>query len=465
MADGQKRTDTPSDGPKKTGSGDVRLFSFVFIVIVGITLCCFVTSQGINAGTSVYINRLGGSATLAGIGAAVFSGSALIGRLIAGPLADSRSRILVITAGMITLFVGVVGAALSANLETLMIWRVLQGLGFSAATTASATAAADVLPVERLGEGIGYYGLGQAVAMSVGPAIAIALVSTDPPENLFWGLTVATVIGLVLCFFCRYEKHPETLPETSTYRRRAMEKFQDEPRGGGKVEGVERDGDDKVEGAERDGGGEEPRNAKDGRREGFASRFVERGAFAGGIPIMFISPAFGFGIFFVGLFGASLGVGNAGLFYTLSALSMIAVRLSSRAFMDRVRPIKLFAVACAAGLFCYGMLFFTSLGSFTGIGLDAIFYIAGVFYGLCLGMALPVNQTVAVKSSPAERWGIANGMFMLLFDVGIGIASVVWGITNDQVGFTFTIVCVMVLIAISFVAALVTYPKPAKPGE
>ena len=41
-------------------------------------------------------------------------------------------------------------------------------------------------------------------------------------------------------------------------------------------------------------------------------------------------------------------------------------------------------------------------------------------------------------------------------------ASVVWGITNDQLGFPITICCVLALIAISFGAALVTYPASAK---
>ena len=53
---------------------------------------------------------------------------------------------------------------------------------------ASATAAADVLPLSRLGEGIGYSGLGQAIAMSIGPALAIFLISTDVPENFYFGL-------------------------------------------------------------------------------------------------------------------------------------------------------------------------------------------------------------------------------------------------------------------------------------
>lgn len=430
----------PADKP-------VRLFTLVFIAIIGVTLCSYIVGQGLNSGTSVYINRLGGSATLAGIGAAVFSGAAIAGRLLAGPLSDSRGRLVVIASGAVVLLVGVIGAAITANIDLIMLWRTLQGLGFSAVTTACATAAADVLPAERLGEGIGYYGLGQAIAMSIGPALAIALVATEPPENLFWGLAIAAALSLALCVFCRYERNPESLPPSSTYRRLVLKTRKEE-----NADELQESGSS---GNMRDA------TAKSGIGA-FLSKIVEPGALAGGLPLMVMSPAFGFGIFFVGLLGTQLGIGNAGLFYTLSAVSMVIVRVSSKIFMDRILPIKLFAVAVASGIVCFSLLLIVTLPITAGVLQSALFYVSGIFYGLCLGVALPVNQTVAVKNSPAERWGAANGLFMLLFDVGIGIASVVWGITNDLLGFTFTAGCVIVLVALSLLVAFITYPESEK---
>lgn len=79
-------------------------------------------------------------------------------------------------------------------------------MGFGAATTAASTAAASVLPQERLGEGIGYHGLGQAIAMSIGPAFALYLVGTDPSTNLYVGLALVGFAGLVIALNARYEK-------------------------------------------------------------------------------------------------------------------------------------------------------------------------------------------------------------------------------------------------------------------
>ena len=91
-----------------------------------------------------------------------------------------------------------------------------------------------------------------------------------------------------------------------------------------------------------------------------------------------------------------------------------------------------------------------------------MFYVAGVFYGLFLGVALPVNQTVAVKNSPSERWGAANGLYFMLMDVGFIVASVLWGVTNDAFGFTFSLVGVIGFLVASIVAAFLAYPPFAK---
>ena len=74
---------------------------------------------------------------------------------------------------------------------------------------------------------------------------------------------------------------------------------------------------------------------------------------------------------------------------------------------------------------------------------DAVFNLSGIVYGFCTGIALPLNQSVAVKNTPPERWGAANALFQLAIDVGIGGACVIWGIVNDCFGFPVTICCAM----------------------
>lgn len=451
-----KTDDSHRESPRE------QLWSTTFVLVVVSTLCCFMVGQGLNSSTSVYVALYGGTAAYAGVLAAVFSGAAAVVRLLSGPLIDGRGRRIVMLVGFAVLIVGTVGPLFTHDVAPFVVFRILQGAGFSAVTTASATAAADALPASRMGEGIGYYGLGQALSMSVGPALALALVSTDPPENLFVGVTAIAVVGLAMIFLCRYEKHPEILPEEAVYRRR-LEERENEAARTGAAEALEVTGRagaaEAAEAAEATTSAAQSKTEGQPRRESIASRIFEKHALPGTLPMIVLSPAFGFVIFFVGLYGTSLGVGNAGLFYTLSAVSMIIVRLKSGAFMDRFAPIKILPVALAFGVVAFAMLIACGTVLDSSPARDAVFYLAGIVYGPCIGIALPLNQSVAVKNTPPERWGAANALFQLANDVGIGGACVIWGIVNDCFGFPVTICCAMCCIVASYFVARAVYPK------
>lgn len=463
--DGHMGKRASKNDDSRGGSPREQLWSTTFVLVVASTLCCFMVGQGLNSSTSVYVALYGGTAAYAGVLAAVFSGAAAVVRLLSGPLIDGRGRRIVMLFGFAVLIVGTVGPLFTHDVAPFVVFRILQGAGFSAVTTASATAAADALPASRMGEGIGYYGLGQALSMSVGPALALALVSTDPPENLFVGVTAIAVVGLSMIFLCRYEKHPEMLPKEAVYRRRLEEGESEAARTGAAEAGKESkqveasEGGKRAEAAETTTSTAQSRMEGRPKRESIASRIFEKHALPGTLPMIVLSPAFGFVIFFVGLYGASLGVGNAGLFYTLSAVSMILVRLKSGAFMDRFEPIKILPVALACGLVAFAMLVACGTVLDGAPVRDAVFNLSGIVYGFCIGIALPLNQSVAVKNTPPERWGAANALFQLANDVGIGGACVIWGIVNDCFGFPVTICCAMCCIAASYFVARAVYPK------
>ncbi|MEF9875300.1 MAG: MFS transporter [Gordonibacter sp.] len=410
--------DSPDADEARPNRGQDRLWTPLFVCIVAATLCCYLTSQGVNTGTSVYLAYTGNGAAFSGVLAAVFSAAAAGTRIVCGPIVDRTGRYRVLLAGAALLAVGTALPAFVSNDVVFVLCRIMQGVGFSAATTASATAAADVLPRSRMGEGIGYYGLGQAIAMSVGPAFALALVATDPHENLYLGLAAVAIVGLFVAALCRYERHPEKLPPTSAYRRQA----------------------------------ERPRKPAGKFR---LSDALERRALPGALPMLMLCPVFGFGIFFVGLYGTSVGVGNPGLFYTLSALSMIAVRLRSQSFMDRVAPLKVFSIAIACGLAAFLLLQAAPLNTLA-------YYAAGLLYGVCLGISMPLNQTVAVKNTPLERWGAGNALYLLACDVGVGIGAAAWGFINEAAGFTTSLWCAMACMVAALLIAKLVYPQESR---
>lgn len=398
--------------------------------------------QGGNSGTTVYLATIGEPTYIAGIGALAFSTAACVTRIFAGPLIDFRGRAIVMIVGSFVMFIGTCAPLIVNDGAFFVIWRVLQGLGFSAATTAASTAAADVLPSSRLGEGIGYFGLGQAVAMSIGPALSIFLISTNPPENFYIGLSAFAFLAISFALLCRYEKNPSKLPATSDYRIRWEQ---------GEVGRIE-------------GGSDEPDMTGSSEENGsFSIKRLIDGVFEpralnGAIPMMLISVAFGFGIFYIGGFGTAIGVGNAGIFYTVSAVSMVIIRLTTSRFIDSVAPIKLMGVSVVFGLIAFSIFIVCNnivIDEYT----QTVFYAAGIPYGISLGIATPLNQSISVKLSPAERWGAANGLFLLGIDAGIGVTATIWGYTNSALGYTPTMLIVMLFIIASFIAARALYPK------
>lgn len=427
--------------PNNSKGGQPRLWSLVFVLIIALTFCCFVMGQGLNSGTSVYLSGEGYGASLAGALALAFSIAAAFSRLLIGPIIDNGKCSLVVIAGIVVLVIGTAMSALVQGIPLFTVSRLLQGVGFGAATTAASTAAASVLPQERLGEGIGYYGLGQAIAMSIGPAFALYLVGTDPSTNLYVGLSLIGIIGLAIALNARYERKWRTLPKTSAYRIK-MEAGQATSREAGEHE---------VAASSNSAATGQPR--KRTLRESFD--IFEPRALPGAIPQMIMCPTFGFGIFFVGLYGTTLGYAHAGLFYTISAVSMILIRMLSKQFMDTVPAIKTLTGAVACGIVCC-LLLLAAPSS------EPVFLASGIFYGLVLGISMPLNQSVAVKNTPPERWGAANALFLLTSDIGIGFASVIWGMTNDSFGFQVSIVCVIACLIASYVSAWAFYPANDK---
>ena len=57
--------------------------------------------------------------------------------------------------------------------------RVVHGFAFGMVTVAGNTILIDILPSSRRGEGIGYYGLANNIAMSFGPMIGLFMQGTS----------------------------------------------------------------------------------------------------------------------------------------------------------------------------------------------------------------------------------------------------------------------------------------------
>ena len=99
--------------------------------------------------------------------------AALCIRPFAGYLLDTFARrpLYLLAYFLFTAFFG--GYMLATALSLFILLRALHGVAFGMVTVAGNTIVIDILPSSRRGEGLGYYGLANNIAMSIGPMIGL----------------------------------------------------------------------------------------------------------------------------------------------------------------------------------------------------------------------------------------------------------------------------------------------------
>lgn len=112
-----------------------------------------------------------------GIILALYTIAALLIRPLSGFLVDkfSRKPLYIICYVLFTTIFA--GYALTQIVAIFVILRLLHGFGFGLCTVSGSTIAIDVMPAERRGEGIGYFGLSYTFAQSLGPLTGFWLYS------------------------------------------------------------------------------------------------------------------------------------------------------------------------------------------------------------------------------------------------------------------------------------------------
>ena len=299
---------------------------------------------------------LGGDQTTIGLVTSLFTVTAVIFRPLGGFLMDRYGRRGVHLLALAAFAAVVSGYAFASSLAGLLVLRLLHGFPWGAANTAANTVAADLVPPERRGEGIGLFGMGQTLAMAVAPAVALAIAAGDRFRLLFACATGLAGVALGLGLLVR---HPPVVDPSARLRLSSL------------LEG----------------------------RVGWLA-----------VALLFVTAGYGGVTTFVVVYAQELGIPNPGLFFTLLAAGMVAARLSAGRLLDRHGPAPVLGAGLLLLLGCYALLFAGRAG----------FYPAAVALGLGFGTVVPSLQAMAPGMVPSERRGAAFATLLSSFDVGIG---------------------------------------------
>lgn len=361
----------------------------IFInVAVGVMLQCY------NNTIALHIHAKGFGTTLTGAMISIGAMTAFFYRIFGGRITDrfGRRNTMLLGIALFAVMNGLCGIVPSVWL--LLLCRLVQMFGYAMASTSVAVMVVDVTPRSRMTEGIGYFGLGQSLSQAVAPAAAVALFATALAFRAVMLFTVAVgAVGLVLtAALCNYERDPNFF--------------------GNRIAAMQ----------------EAPAPRQKRTFSQFFWDFIERAA----LPAMFVALCSTMAACLITMFlthyAKVTGIANGGLFFTCSAIAMVAARLGTGRLADRFGPLSCivpgFLMNIAALM---GLLFCSEL--------PLLFYLSGVLYGFGSGMSGPALNAAAVRAAPAERRSAASSTFLLQADIGFMFGSLLWGAMIDMFGY------------------------------
>ena len=326
---------------------------------------------------SYAVDEFHASTSEAGLVAGIFIIGALFGRLATGRVIEDvgSKRILIVS----TLFFIVTSASYftAVNLFLLTTIRFLHGIVFGAASTATGTIVAQIIPHSRHGEGIGYYSMGAILAVALGPFVGVLLIQHEAFEMIFIVTSILAAVSFAISFAV---SEPLGNDQANT-----VKSFQ-------------------------------------------ISNYLEFKA----IPISIVILAIGFSysgvLSFLSLYAKQIRLEEAASFYFL----VFAVTISlSRPFSGRLFDLKgaNFVVYPCLAIYAIGMLLFSQASQ--GITLLS----AGVIIGLGYGNFISCAQAISIKAVPPHRLGLATSTFFIFVDLGFGVGPYVLGFLVPFTGF------------------------------
>lgn len=352
-----------------------RIWTRDFVLILFANFFIFLGFQMTLPTIPLFVEKLGGNDQLIGFVVGIFTFSALLLRPYAGHSLETKGRGFVYLLGL-AIFVFSVGSfGFAPGIAFLFVMRVIQGVGWGFSTTASGTIATDLIPPNRRGEGMGYFGLAGNLAMAFGPSLGLAFTGMISFKYFFLICAGFGLIALILSSRVKYKK------------------VNQQP--------------------------EKPSAKLD---------LYEKSALKPSLLLFFLTITFGGIAAFLPLYTADKQIAGIQLYFLLFAVSVMVTRTFAGQLYDKRGHQAVFIPGTIFILIA--MIFLSWLPN------SCILYSAAVLYGLGFGMVQPALQAWAIDKAPLNRKGMANATFYSFFDLGVGIGAMVFGEIGHLLGYS-----------------------------
>lgn len=353
-------------GPRPT-SLTPRLWTLTFIIFVCLNFFIFMGFDLLLPTLSLYLEGKGRSQAEIGRIFGVFTISAVLVRMFASRLSRHFEAMGLARLGLLVCAAAGAGYFWAHTEGGGLAVRFLHGAGFGLAQTLLISLATQVIPPARMGEGMGYLGLGSTLALAVGPFFGIWLMEDFGYLTLFMGVASFYLGGIALLFF---------LPPIKLASARA--------------------------------GAPPPRVI-----------LIDSKVWRPSLMVFFLGVSLSSVSIFMALYCQESDLPYAGHFFVFSALGLLVARLFSGRVYDRMGPGYVILPSALMLVGCLLMLYLRS---------DAITLLTvAVLYGLSSGSLFSGLQTLTIEAVPISGRTEATASFFNAFDLGIGLGSLSLG--------------------------------------
>ncbi len=282
---------------------------------------------------------------------------------------------------------------LKSGLLLFVLLRIFHGFAFGALNTTGNTLVIDIMPSSRRGEGLGYFGVMNNLAMAFGPMMGLFIIGSGNYFLLFSVCLVSASVGLL--FGCLVKTKYRPLP-TKINSIISLDRFF--------------------------------------MIEGLPACFT----------LFLLAIPYGVTTSYMAMYAEDLGLtSNSGLFFTVMAVGLIVSRLFSGKRVDRGEVTQ----TIGKGMFIaiVGILGETLLAFAVAMGVTVgyvCYFLSAFFIGCGFGTMFPAFNTLFVNMATNSRRATATATYLTGWDVGIGCGMLLGGYFsngNFSLCFIFTL--------------------------
>lgn len=353
---------------------------YILICLIGFVMS-FSTSMS-EVLVTKYANYLGASISAIGMISSVASITALLVLPFSAPVADAfkKSKVYLVFAGILA--ISYAGYAFSNSVTSLVVFRLLNGIGKGAASAIILAMANDCLPENNRSAGIVYFSLASAISVAFAPSAGLFLMKNINFRNTF----ILGAILLAMTCLMTFLLHDEISDKTEF-------------------------------------------------KLNFHNMFAKEAIPAASV-MFFLSMAYSTINSFLVIYATDMGIENIGLYFTVYSI----VLLLSRPVIGFASRYVRSEMIMIPSMICFAMAMHLTAVSENLVSFLIAAFISAFGYGACQ----PLVQAMSIQSAGEGRSGVGSTTCFLGTNLGYLFGPAMGGFVAERSGYSTMYNCMII---------------------